>query len=403
MTTAHIAARDPLIFRDGRPNDGRSESRTLEFPAPSVLAGVVRTLLGRAGGAFRTELIPRLMEQVSLRGPLLASRKGLFVPAPGDALLLKLEDSTGQQNDTKQKDGKLRLRALRPLALPAGASCSAMDGLHPVGLRADENDRAKPHDEAPRLWAWEDLEAWLQNPGKLSGDAPEARSFAQGVCQRGVIALPREERIHVALGPLGTAEDGKLFSAEGLRLFPRASLGLQEKIPEELSFLIDVEIRDPGLGTLASGIRPLGGERRLSSWRVGDDPPLPTAVPAWLLEHVRRQAAPVLRVLVLTPAYVESSVKPPCLEKDGATVIAARVDRPKTLSGWNMAKNLPHGEPKKTRRFAAAGSVYWVQLSGDEAHRVRWVEERWMQNLGDDEQLRRDGFGLAVIGIGEAP
>lgn len=402
MTTVHIEARDPLIFRDGRPNDGRSESRTLEFPAPSVLAGVVRTLLGRTGGAFQAELIPKLMAQVSLRGPLLASRKGLFVPAPGDALLLKLEDSTRQKNGIKQEDGKLRLRALRPLALPPGASCSPVGGLHLVGLRANENDRAKPHDEAPRLWAWEDLEAWLQNPGKLSGDAPEAESFARGVCQRGVIALPREERIHVALGPLGTAEDGKLFSAEGLRLFPQASLGLQEKIPEELSFLIDVEIRDAGLGPLASGIRPLGGERRLSSWRVGDEPRLP-AVPAWLLEHVRHQAAPVLRVLLLTPAYVGSSVKPPCLEKDGATIIAAKVDRPRTLSGWNMATNLPHGEPKKSRRFAAAGSVYWVQLSGDEAHRVRWVEERWMQNLGDDEQLRHDGFGLAVLGVGEAP
>jgi CRISPR-associated protein Cmr3 len=403
VTTVHIAARDPLIFRDGRPNDGRSESRTLEFPAPSVLAGVVRTVLGRTGGAFNKELISSLLKQVSLRGPLLLSRNGLFVPAPSDALLFKRED------------GKLRVRALHPIMLPEGASCSPISELLPVGLRADENDRAKPHDEAPRLWVWGDMEAWLQNPKTLSlggsEDHAEADRLARGVCQRGVVALPREERVHVALGPLGTAEDGKLFSAEGLRLFPRASLNPQEKIPEELSFLIEVEIGDATLGPLTSGIRPLGGERRLSSWCVEAESRLPV-VPDWLLKHVREQTEPVLRVVLLTPAYVSNSLKPSCLQTDGVKVLAAKVDRPRTLSGWNMAKNLPHGEPKKSRRFAAAGSVYWVQLSGDEESRVRWVKERWMQNLGDDVddsvddrdggQLRRDGFGLAVIGIEEA-
>jgi len=381
VTTFLIEARDPLIFRDGRPNDGRSESRTLDFPTPSVLIGAIRTQLGRSGGAFNPSLIPQLLKQVSLRGPLLASDSGLFVSAPADALMLKLDD------------GSLHLKALRPIALPEGARSSlGAEGL--VGLPDGENERAKPHAEAPRLWCWRDTERWLQNPEVPSADVP-------GLCERGLRALPREERIHVALGPDGTAEDGKLFAAEGLRLFAGSSLGPTGKIPEELSFLIDLEVRAPELGAMTPGLRPLGGERRLARWRVAEKPALPKT-PDWLLEHVRQDTSspPVVRVLLLTPAFVKQSLAPDCLSSNGARVIAAKVDRPRTISGWDMSTNLPHGAPKKTRRLAAAGSVYWVELSGDAQARRRWVEENWMQNIGDDEQLRRDGFGLAALGIG---
>lgn len=152
---------------------------------------------------------------------------------------------------------------------------------------------------------------------------------------------------------------------------------------------------------MTPGLRPLGGERRLARWRAAEKPALPKT-PDWLLEHVRQDTSspPVVRVLLLTPAFVKQSLAPDCLSSNGARVIAAKVDRPRTISGWDMSTNLPHGAPKKTRRLAAAGSVYWVELSGDAQARRRWVEENWMQNIGDDEQLRRDGFGLAALGIG---
>lgn len=125
------------------------------------------------------------------------------------------------------------------------------------------------------------------------------------------------------------------------------------------------------------------------------------AMPDWLVTHVKRDEPVLVRVVLLTPAYVESSSKPGCLEQPGvATVVAAKVDRPQTISGWDMAKNLPHGQPKKTRRLATRGSVYWVMLSGSPEQRASWLEDTWMRNIGDDEQLRRDGFGLAAVGLG---
>ncbi|MCS6900512.1 MAG: CRISPR-associated protein Cas5 [Myxococcales bacterium] len=375
MSLFRIESRDPLIFRDGRPNDGRSESRTLPFPVPSALVGAIRTILGRSGGAFDASKIPALLEKVSLRGPLLAHKKELFVPAPGDALLLKGEDDV------------LHLQALHPIGLPPGARCSPTT-LQLVGLDDEESVLAKPYSEAPKLWNWTSFADWLRDARPRQGEEVER------ICKLGKKGLPREERIHVAIGPEGTAEDGKLFAAEGLRL-------LDEDSWEDLSFLIDLDVQDPALGSLTPGLRPLGGERRLARWSSEDPPPFPE-VPDWLLDHVRREESPVVRVIFLTPAYVASSVAPGCLNTSLSWVIAAKVDRPRTLSGWDMSKNLPHGQPKKTRRLAAEGSVYWVRLSGDAATRVQWVKDRWMQNLGDDAQLCRDGFGLAAIGLGRS-
>ena len=77
-----------------------------------------------------------------------------------------------------------------------------------------------------------------------------------------------------------------------------------------------------------------------------------------------------------------------------ATVRSAAVTRPEVVSGWDLAA----GRPKKTRRLAASGSVYFIALSGSKLDRHRWCEETWLRCVSDDAQDRRDGFGLAVLG-----
>ncbi|MEW6405859.1 MAG: type III-B CRISPR module-associated Cmr3 family protein, partial [Chloroflexota bacterium] len=51
-----------------------------------------------------------------------------------------------------------------------------------------------------------------------------------------------------------------------------------------------------------------------------------------------------------------------------------------------------------TRRMSPAGSVYFLELNGSEANISSFIEAVWMQNISDDEQDCRDGFGLAVLG-----
>jgi CRISPR-associated protein Cmr3 len=71
------------------------------------------------------------------------------------------------------------------------------------------------------------------------------------------------------------------------------------------------------------------------------------------------------------------------------------VPRPETISGWDFETR----RPKASRRLVSAGSVYWLELHGEPDARVGWAREVWMQNVSDEDQDKRDGFGLAVVGV----
>lgn len=127
---------------------------------------------------------------------------------------------------------------------------------------------------------------------------------------------------------------------------------------------------------------PLGGERRLSALRRdGFDPTWP--VPA--LADGRA------RVVLLTPAVFAEGAVPARI--GGARVVAAAVPRGAWISGWDLRA----GGPKKSRRLAPAGSVYWVEL--EDLDPSEWAARVQFREVSTDEQDRRDGFGLAVVGV----
>jgi CRISPR-associated protein Cmr3 len=110
------------------------------------------------------------------------------------------------------------------------------------------------------------------------------------------------------------------------------------------------------------------------------------------------------RLLLLTPAIFENGYLPgwsggswPLGGDVEATVRAAAVPRPAILSGWNLET----GRPKPTRRLAAAGSVYFLELQGTDEAIHQWCDAAWLGCVSDDEQDRRDGFGLAALGTWE--
>jgi CRISPR-associated protein Cmr3 len=398
VTLLRVDARDPLVLRDGRPNDRRSESRTLPFPYPSTFAGVVRTALGRRGGAFDPTLIPALLQRVSVRGPLLLAGDDLLVPAPHDAVIVA------------DADESLETYPLVPLQPFDVARCSGVGvDRRPVGFAPGASTRSKPLSPRVGFWHWSSFLHWLEDPRRLDDRA--TRELLTGA----VVSLDREERVHVALGSGSTALDGMLFVTEGLRsngsLFdPRdrhereadVARGVYPRMDRELSFVIDVTIEGEALGGVTPGLRPAGGERRLTHW-ASTALALPSP-PDWLVAHVAAGAETMVRVVLLTPAYLGSSLGPQALDRPGvAKVVAAKVDRPRTVSGWDFSHDPPRGRPKKSRRLADAGSVYWVALTGTAAERRRWLDDTWMRNLSDDPQFARDGFGLAVVGAGRTP
>ncbi|WP_437677253.1 type III-B CRISPR module-associated Cmr3 family protein [Sorangium sp. So ce131] len=385
MSVWTIEPRDPLVVRDGRPNQGRSESAARAFPLPSTLAGAVRTRLGLgADGVFARTSADELaaLRAVAVRGPWLVEPDAgtFYAPTPADLVLL---------GEPERRD----LRTIDALS-PAPRATSALmdeglpDDLSPVSARRHESGRKAL--DPPAFLRWDAFARWLARPGERAGE--EADRFLQGA----IGSLPREGRLHVQVGEHATAEDGMLFEVEGLRFVhpeTRAPLALAVEVDDAAAAKV---------GSLREGLAPLGGKRRLVRWsRAGQ--PLPK-VPELVLQGASRgDARSRVRVLLLTPALFEEGWRPglspgaPLGPGEGVThvrLVAACLERPIAISGWDLAKQ----QPKRIRRAVPAGSVYWLELSGPPAARLAWVERAWARATSDAEEDRRDGFGVAAIG-----
>jgi CRISPR-associated protein Cmr3 len=397
-----IYPRDPLLVRDGRPfsSDPGARARTLPFPLPSVLAGAVRTLAGSdSGGGFKypaqiagnqitgpQELLDLL--KTELLGPVLYHDKvGLLFPAPADALLL------GNQ-----------LLALKPEVTLPGEQTNLQTGLWPVFLQGDE--QAKP-DRMPPYWAWGlgaefgAFRKWLAVERVISSDLTP-------------IEPEREVRSHVSIqSATQTAAEGLLFQTEGLEFRTKIdrTLLVPQSLKDSSRLSLVIETTASG-GVLQAGLSALGGERRLSRFEE-NAPALPKNCPPEIEDKIATQKK--CRLVLLTPALFGQGYLPSCTQAQPSsgtnkvdlhwtklshkgvvtTIRAVACGRNQSVSGWDLAR----GGPKPTRRLAAAGSVYWLELGGNEPDIHNWVREVWMHNVSDDPQDCNDGFGLAALGV----
>jgi CRISPR-associated protein Cmr3 len=361
-----IEPRDPLIVRDGRPFDTSpgSRARTLGFPLPSTVAGVARTRAG-LDGAGRFAGDPHRLLEYRVRGPLLVAIEGepieFFAPAPADAVMMN----------------GARVHRLRPEPLREHELTNLDGRLQPMFMVSET--KGKP-EGMPAYWRWEYFERWLLNPADAAVTPEEL----------GTNGPVRECRTHVAIQSESlTAVEGALFQTSGLE-FHYVPRGATLHDGRRLAIAIETD------APIRPGLAPLAGERRLVCWRAGA--PFP-GYPPELPDRIARSRA--CRLVLLTPAYFSRGYLPEwiCSERQGVTagVKAAAVNRPVVASGWDLKR----GTPKPTRRLAPAGSAYFMALQGDEASIRAWVQELWMQSVSDDEQGRRDGFGLAAIGVWE--
>lgn len=373
MSTFVVEPRDTMVLRDGRPFlTGATTGRTLTMPWPSSIAGLARTRVGSdAQGRFEVGRAASLLETVAVKGPWLV-RLGTsgepeesFFPAPLDALWHREPTADARAPAARRK---LRYR-LRPSPTPPGV-------LHDLEQHALELVRApsdlpksKP-DAGPSFYGWTAMEAWLS--GRCpDGPVDGAHTFLD--------SFDRERRVHVAVSPeTGTAEDGQLFSTDGVRFTARSADGSFARYA--VAFWCD----SPDLQA-RGGLVVLGGERRASFLRASKAE-LPRR-PSFDLANARR-----LRIVLATPAIFSTGAVPETIR--GAKVVAACVGRPEVISGWDFEKRAP----KPTRRMAPAGSVYWIELpEGRDA--AEYVDEVWMNSICENAQDRRDGFGLALVGV----
>jgi len=376
MSVWLIIPRDPLIFGDGKSftSTPGEHSQSMPFPFPSTIAGAVRTLAGTdmATGIFDKKRIPEV-KQIIVRGPVLAEMNetgktpAWLFPAPADALIVT--DGSGTV--------KIFTRySIAPARTPKGAvtDLKGMDLVVPT-----KRIKNKAADKLPHFWRWEQMAAWLENPL----DGPVDFSTL------GILGPEREFRTHVHIDPkTQAAAEGMLFQTSGMEFVRSGKDDAAHLQTFALSLAVETE------ADLHAGFGHLGGERRVALWQKTQSA-LPECPPS-IKEKITKQKH--CRLVLATPASFENGYAPSRLQSEfgvKVTVRAAALPRHQTISGWDYEIR----KPKPARRLAPAGSVYFLQLEGSNTDIEKFVDAVWLRAVSDDEQSRRDGFGLALLGV----
>ena len=363
--------------------------KSLDWPYPSVLAGSVRTALGKMNGGNFDDASIGVLKAVAVHGPLPLLSGQLYYPAPKDILV---RDSGGRCDETY---------AIRPAELNSdGEGCDLpLNGLQPPMLSYRAKEEFKPAPIAS-FWSGDSMAAWLVNPDGLMFQSPDVSD--DGTTRPAGLDLPRKEsRFHTAINPeSGVAKEKMLYETTGLDLALKNRHEMME---------IAARIEEAGANGKSgfATFSPFGGERRLSYWKSYEKSPVGWNCP----EKVKAalQSAVLIRMVLATPAifargwmpgWIDTgtlSGTPPCAPKGlSLTLVSACVERWRPLSGFSLEMGDVVHRSKPLRRVVPAGSVYFFRLSSGNAGDL---EACWLRPVSDDPQDQRDGFGLALWGI----
>jgi CRISPR-associated protein Cmr3 len=380
-----IACRDPIVSRDSRPfGAGQgNRMRSLGWPLPSVLAGALRTTLGKQANRDFSATAAEDLLQVEVAGPFPLLERQLYLPAPEDCVV--------------HRDWGALRAAPRPFDQGGG------DWPKPSLLPVHISDTQAPDDfkpeETPAWWPAENMAAWLAGD-KITFD------------DRFLRAPEIDHRTHVHLDPLaGAAEEAALFTTSALALshLPLYRTSTSESPRSRFAAItLAARVRASGwCGETAARLdtlHPLGGERRLVHWKAAADSG------AWRCpQKIREKLATAVRVrmVLATPAVFRDGWKPGWLNSElvgappGTTatlrLIGISIQRWRAISGWSLLNNPPAQRPgpKPVKRVVPAGGVYFFEMVAGKASDLA---DRWLESVSDDGQDQRYGFGLAVWG-----
>jgi CRISPR-associated protein Cmr3 len=385
MTTMlELSCRDPIVCRDGRPfGAGQgNRMRSLGWPLPSVVAGSLRSVLGKSANREFSVATSQDLLQVEVAGVFPLAEGQIYLPAPQDCVVDRAQ------------------RALRaaPQPLEQAGSDWPMDGLLPVGLTEAQAPNDFKPEEVPAWWPAERYAEWLVGDDIAFND-------------RFLRAPEIEDRTHVQLDPdAGAAEDGNLFITAALPLSHLRRHGVRAAGTLSSRFAdiaLAARVRANGWcgETVAKldTLHPLGGERRLVHWKASAEAsawPCPQPVRAALASASR------IRMVLVTPAVFRHGWRPGWIDEKlvgkppGTNVtlrlVGVSIQRWRAVSGWSLADlpGQPRG-PKPVKRLVPSGGVYFFEIVDGKSS---GLADRWLESVSDGEQDRRDGFGLAVWG-----
>ncbi len=384
ITTLTLSCRDPIVSRDGRPfGAGQgNRMRTIGWPLPSVVAGSLRTAVGKAAGREFSTAIAQELLQIAVTGVFPVANGQLYLSAPQDCVV-------------HPEQGPLRVA---PQPVTNGCDWPA-EALQSVMLsEAQVPEEFKPK-EGPAWWPVDRYAEWLVGTDGMTFDS------------RFLKAPVREARTHVQIdADTGAADEGNLFTTEALALthLPRFAVdqhtcGFAKRFaPITLTARVTANGWCGETVTRLDALHPLGGERRLVRWKA-------TATNDWICPQTIADAlreTTRVRMVLVTPAIFRDGWKPGWLDDrltgtPGSNVTLKLVgvcsQRWRAVSGWSLAElpGQPRG-PKPIKRMVPAGGVYFFEVENGSA---ATLTSRWLESVSDDDQDKRDGFGLAVWGI----
>lgn len=371
MNTYLIEPLAPLVFRSGKPFGSQSAADGANFPLPSSMAGMLRTVTAEQNKqAFDDSL-----KQQAVYGPLLVRYQDeksleILVPKPADAMYLK-----NTQEHTE-------LVKLSPKPFDVDCFSDLPNNLLPVQM--EKSLKGKPVSGA-QFWRLKDLIEW------------QDKTLPFGTIEEhGLKNLASEQRTHVALDDTSLAsDDGRLFQTSGLDLKPTINETANNRhfSNSRLGFLAQTT------ANIKQDLVTLGGEKRLSRL-IRLEQPTSSKPDKELAKKVNSQKG--LKITLVTPAIFKQGYLPdwidpktlsgvcPLLPTLKLTLRAVAIDRWLPVSGWDLAQ----WKPKAMRKAVAAGAVYWFAIEGTAPDNLG--DLLWLKPLSDDEQEQRDGFGLML-------
>lgn len=427
MTGLVLLPRDGMFLKDGRDWQSAGRAKVYDWPHPSLLRGALRTMSGRAeegrrgkGAVLKAEewlkvevSIGRTLALCRAVEPQKAGAAGWKVedrrwPVPLDTLFMVGE------KDGKAKDN-VSLRQLNPVRrmgnmLGRDAKSKTFEAAREGLLWPEVAEKGKPKSR-PTWWSDGEFIQWLLTPEK-SVKAFEER----GVAQLNRTAPVNRLQIHLSVdSTTETAVDGALFAHESTEtlVYETQDRLLPKDQPRDLSTDQPRKVTEWAIGLeaeLPAGVAPaktltFGSDSRLA-WLE--------AMPAGLFAAPQfPSSASGVRLIAVTPALFKGGWLPDGftaerLEQEGREVFtgeiagmrlrleAAFVDRPKEVSGWDMAG----GHPKQTMRLVPPGSVYFLRRVDNRPFFKSDMEKLWLCALG---QKTEEGLGRFVAGVWEAP
>src|SRR5271157_3652975 len=215
MTNLTLHPRDPIIARDGRPFGKGQNMYSLDWIYPSVVAGSLRTMLGKIQGWEFDEAQINTLKEIRLVGPFPIAFNQPYFPRPMDIVIRVNKDNRevhpARPSDFNEGEGwDLEESELRPVTIPG------------------EGEDFKPA-PVPTFWSQKKVVNWLTDSTGMAFEAPPDPDKLEG--EADFLRGPqKDKRVHVKINTdTRTAEDKCLFSSVGLALstplIARVSLG----------------------------------------------------------------------------------------------------------------------------------------------------------------------------------